>query len=200
MVPRTLAAILVAAAVAPVLGQAPLTRQDADRFQAKLVRIVLFGNATPAAKSAAARTTALTDTEVNAYLKFHATDQIPVGILDPTLTAAGEGRVTGRAIVDLDAVRKQKQRGWMDPMGYLTGRVPLTVAGRLTTKNGMGQFELESAEISGVPIPKTVLQELLSYYSRTSERPAGINMDDPFELPSGIREIRVDRGTATVIQ
>ena len=33
-------------------------------------------------------------------------------------------------------------------------------------------------------IPKTVLQELLSYYSRTTENPDGINMDDPFELPA----------------
>ena len=49
-------------------------------------------------------------------------------------------------------------------------------------------------------IPKAVLQELLSYYSRTPEKPSGINMDDPFELPARIREIRVQQGTALVIQ
>jgi hypothetical protein len=200
MAPRILAAVILAAAVVPVLAQSGLTRQDADRFQAKLVRIVSFGNVTTAAKATAPRSTQLTDSEVNAYLRFHAAEQIPVGIVDPMLNALGDGRVSGQAIVDLDAVRKQKQRGWTDPMGYLTGRMPLVVAGRLTTKDGVGRFELESAEISGVSIPKTVLQELLTYYSRTPEQPAGINMDAPFELPARIREIHVARGNATVVQ
>ena len=37
--------------------------------------------------------------------------------------------------------------------------------------------------ISGVTIPKTLLQELLSYYSRTPTNPSGINMDAPFQFP-----------------
>ena len=180
-----------------------LTKQDADRFSAKLVRIVEHGNLPPgksAAATAASRTTVVTDTELNAYFRYNAKDQIPVGIVDPTINALGNGRVGGRAVVDLDAVRTQKQRGWLDPLGYLTGRMPITAAGTLTTKAGIGQFKLESAEISGVTIPKTVLQELLSYYSRTKENPAGINMDDPFELPSRIQEIRVGQAQATIVQ
>lgn len=199
MAPRIFAVVALSVAVAPVLAQTAFTRQDADRFQAKLVGIVTFGNMRSVAK-AAPRSTQLTDAELNAYLRFHAADQIPAGIVEPTLHALGEGRVSGSAIVDLDAVRKQKTRGWMDPMGYLTGRVPLTATGRLMTKDGTGRFELESAEISGVPIPKTLLQELLTYYSRSEEQPAGINMDAPFELPARIREIRVARGTATIVQ
>ena len=102
--------------------------------------------------------------------------------------------------MDLDAVRAQKQRGWLDPLAYLTGRLPLTASGVLITQDGIGRFQLESAAISGVTVPKTVLQELLSFYSRTPEDPDGINMDDPFELPSRIREIRVGKGDAIVIQ
>jgi hypothetical protein len=78
--------------------------------------------------------------------------------------------------------------------------MPLTATGMLTTKDGIGRFQLESAEISGVAIPKTLLQELLTYYSRTPENPAGINMDDPFELPARIREIQVGQAQATVVQ
>jgi hypothetical protein len=142
----------------------------------------------------------VSDAEINSYLRFHARDQIPVGILEPTLSAIGGGRVGGRAIVDLDAVRKQKERGWLDPAGYLTGQLPLVVTGTLTTNAGMGRFQLEAAEISGMTIPKTVLQELLTYYSRTPEDPDGINMDDPFELPSRIREIKVGTAQATIVQ
>lgn len=180
-------------------AQPRLSKADGDRFQAKLTRIVTLGN-TPGRRPNPAQSIQVSDAEVNSYLRFHAQDQIPVGVTEPTLNARGDGIVAGSAIVDLDAVRKQKQRGWLDPMGYLTGRLPLTARGRLTTKNGVGRFELESAELSGVTIPKTLLQELLSFYSRTAEDPDGINMDDPFELPSQIREIKVAAGAATIVQ
>ena len=176
-----------------------VNKQDADRFESKLVRIVEFGNA-PRSRAASSLTTPVSDVEVTSYLRYNAKDQVPVGIVEPTLNALGDGRVSGRAIVDLDAVRKQKQRGWLDPLGYLTGSLPLTASGTLTTRDGVGQFHLEAAEIAGVTIPKVVLQELLTYYSRTPENPNGINMDDPFELPARIREIRVKRGEAVVIQ
>ena len=205
MVSRShLAATAVTLAVigASVTLSARLTKQDADQFVVKLNRIVQTGNAkgVKTAKPVATQTTQISDNELNAYFKYSAKDQIPVGIVDPTINALGEGRVGGRAVVDLDAVRKQKQRGWLDPLGYMTGRLPITAIGRLSTKEGIGTFTLESAEVSGVTIPKTVLQELLSYYSRSKEDPDGINMDDPFELPARIREIRVGKATSTIVQ
>lgn len=176
-----------------------LSKAEGDRFQTKLSKIVALANKPRTAKRAP-QSTVVSDVEVNSYLRYNAQSQIPVGIVDPVLTAHGNGIVSGRAIVDLDAVRKQRERGWLDPMGYLTGRLPLTARGRLTTQNGVGKFALESAEISGVTVPKTLVQELLSFYSRTPEKPNGINMDDPFELPAQIREIRVAPGTATIVQ
>ena len=186
-------------AAAPLVAQERLSRQDAERFQSKLTQIVSYGNA-PAAKAPKPRSTPVSDVEVNSYLRFLATEQIPAGIVEPALNAIGSGRVAGRAVVDLDAVRNQKKRGWLDPLGYLGGRLPVTASGVLTTKDGKGQFQLQSAEISGVTIPKAVLQELVSYYSRTAENPQGIDMDAPFELPARIREIRVGSGTSTVVQ
>jgi len=193
--------VAVFVSVAPLLaGTIRVSKEDAERFQAKLTKIVEFGNAKPAAKATPKRSTAVTDNEVNSYIRLKAADQIPVGVTDPELTAVGDGRVAGRAIVDLDAVRKQKQRGWLDPLAYLGGQLPITAAGRLTTKDGKGQFLLESAEVKGVPVPKAVVQELLTYYSRTPENPGGIDMDAPFELPARIQEIRVGSGTSTVVQ
>jgi hypothetical protein len=195
------ALVAVVLAASSAVAFLDLTKEEADRFSAKLNKIVEVGN-TPPAKTATAtpRTTLITDNELNAYFKYNAKDLIPVGIVDPTINALGDGRVGGRALVDLDAVRKQKQRGWLDPLGYLSGRMPITATGTLTTEAGVGKFNLESAEISGVTIPKTLLQELLSYYSRTKENPSGINMDDPFELPARIREIRVGKTQATIVQ
>lgn len=199
---RSIVAILAvcAAATAGVNAFQKYSKQQGDRFQSKLTRIVVFGNTPAAPGRQAAQSTDLTDDELNSYLRFQAGDQIPAGIVEPTLNALGDGRVGGRVIVDLDAVRKQKQRGWMDPLGYLTGQLPVTATGRLTTKEGVGKFELETAEVSGITVPKSLVQELLSHYSRTPENPAGINMDEPFELPSRIKEIRVGKAQSTVVQ
>jgi hypothetical protein len=185
--------------LAPLAAQGRLSREDADRFQSKLTKIVAFGN-TAGVKAAKPQSTPVTDAEVNSYLKYNAGTQIPTGIVDPVLNALGDGHVSGRATVDLDAVRTQKKRGWLDPLGYLTGKLPVTASGVLTTKDGKGQFVLASAEISGITVPKSVLQELLSYYSRSKENPEGLNMDAPFELPARIREIKVGTGTSTVVQ
>jgi hypothetical protein len=196
-------AALLALAVAAGSSLAAFQRfskQEGDRFQTKLQRIVVFGSTPAASGRRASQNTDVTDDELNSYLRFNARDQIPEGIVDPTLNALGDGKVSGQVTVDLDAVRKQKQRGWMDPMNYLTGRLPLTARGTLSTKDGVGRFELESAELSGVTVPKGLIQELLSYYSRTPEKPNGINMDDPFELPSRIREIRVGKAQSTIVQ
>ena len=74
------------------------------------------------------------------------------------------------------------------------------VQGVLVTSRGTGQFTLESATIAGVPVPKTVLQTLVSHYSRSQDNPDGIGLDDPFALPAAIREIRVEPGRALVVQ
>jgi hypothetical protein len=190
----------------PVGAQSRVTKQDADRCQGKLGRITSFA-APPKARAAASanaapgsQTTQLTDAELNSYLHFHLKDQVPAGVLEPTLSALGDGRVRGTATIDLDAVRKQKQRGWTDPMNYMTGQLPLTASGLLITQNGVGRFQLESAEVSGISIPKSLLQEMLSYYSKSAENPSGISIDDPFELPARIKEIRVGKGEAMVVQ
>jgi hypothetical protein len=196
---RTFTAVaLLALSAIHLSAQTKVTQQDANRFAGKLTQIEK--NAGTPRKGTASRTTTVTDAEVNSYLKFLAGTQVPVGIVDPTLHGAGNGRVTGRAIVDLDAVRTQKKRSWTDPLGYLMGKLPVTAAGTLTTTKGVGRFQLESAEISGVTVPKSLLQELLSYYSRTPENPAGINMDEPFNLPSAIQEIRIGQGSAVIVQ
>jgi hypothetical protein len=76
----------------------------------------------------------------------------------------------------------------------------VSAAGTLRTTRGVARLELESAEIYGIRIPKTLLQEVVSYYSRSQENPRGLNLDDPFTLPARIREIEVRKGQAIVLQ
>ena len=197
MVRMRVFAALVAAGVLTSVAAANVSREQALAFQKKLEQIQVNS----AQKSERPRQTAVTEGEVNSYLRFSAGDQIPTGVTEPIITIQGQGRLHGQAIVDLDVVRrKNASGGWFDPRSYLTGRLPVTATGVLQTHEGRGKFTLETATVSGVPIPKSFLQELLSYYSRSADYPNGINMDDPFELPAAIQRIDVAQGSATIIQ
>jgi hypothetical protein len=191
---------LVALVLAGVLTIATVltpTREQAASFQKKLEQILLNSES----RSDRARETAVTEGEVNSYLRFSAGDQVPVGVTEPSIAIAGQGRLNGRAIVDLDVVRRKRSSGGLfDPMSYLTGRLPITAVGVLETHDGRGKFTLETAAISGVPIPKGFLQEIVAYYSRSADFPNGINIDDPFDLPAEIRKIEVQPGRATIVQ
>ena len=193
---------ILAAAVAAALGvcvraDTRPNRRDSETLKQKVAVI----NAHAERPTRQGRRTTVTESEVNAYLAYDAGTQIPAGVVEPSVTILGAGRLSGRAVVDLDAVRKSKNAtSFWDPMSYLTGRLPVTATGTLKTSNGTGQFVLETAAIGGVPIPKLLLQEIVSYYSRTSSNPAGIGLDDRFALPARIREIQVERGQAIIIQ
>jgi hypothetical protein len=189
-------AALVALAATP-RADVRTSRKDAQLLKQKVATIQ--SHADQGAKQP--RRTTVTESELNSYLVYEAKEQLPVGVVDPSLTILGTGRVSGRAVVDLDAVRKQKNpTSLLDPMNYLMGRLPVTATGVLTTSNGVGHFQLESASVSSIPIPKILLQEIVSYYSRTPDKPNGIGLDDPFPLPARIREIQVQRGQAIIVQ
>src|SRR5947209_9899615 len=161
------------------------SRRDATLMKQKVATITAHGERS----IKQARRTTVTESEVNSYLVYEAREQLPTGVVEPSVTILGGGRLSGRAVVDLDAVRKEKNpTSLLDPMNYLMGKVPVSAVGVLKTTNGVGRIELEAAAISRLPIPKFLLQEIVGYYSRTPTNPAGINLDDPFALPARIRE------------
>jgi len=183
--------------IATLQAGAAVSKRDADALRQKVATI----NAHAGSEAKSARRTTITENEVNGYLTFDSKDQLPAGVVEPSVTIVGGGRLSGRAVVDLDAVRKSKaSASILDPLNYLTGRLPVTATGTLRTQNGMGQFQLESASVASVPIPKVLLQEIVSYYSKSAEKPSGIGLDDPFALPARIREIQVEQAQAIIVQ
>jgi hypothetical protein len=126
---------------------------------------------------------------------------LPTGVVSPSVSILGGGRVSGRAVVDLDRVRQErKATSIFNPISYLKGRLPVVGTGAVRTDDGVARFQFESANIAGVPIPKLLLQQIVTYYSRSEQYPSGISLDDPFALPARIREIQVERGQAIVVQ
>jgi hypothetical protein len=177
------AVVLAGSATADVL-----TPQLATGFEKKVVLVQKLAGV----KAPKPRLTTFTQAETNSYLKYKAGDLIPVGLTQPEITMLGGGRIAGKAIVDLDVVRqKQSSGGWFDPTSYLTGKLLVTARGRVVTWDGKGKVELESAEVSGITIPRSFLNQMVNFFTRTADNPGGSTLDDTFELPTNIRRIDV---------
>ncbi len=188
-----LVVVILAAAASLASAQA---RRDADRLQQKIDQIAEHG----LSRRKAVLRTSISETEVNSYLAVYGKGQLPAGVVEPRLTILGEDRVSGRAVIDLDEVRRNGSGGWLDPASYLTGRVPVFAQGVLRTKDGVARFRLDSAQVAGITVPKSILQEIVGHYTRTPDMPNGVSLDEPFPLPAGIRQIEMRRGEATVVQ
>jgi hypothetical protein len=195
---RPVAVILLGSAVLVPLRAATVSPQSADVFAEKVSLIRRHGDI---GERAGARRTAFTQDELNSWFAFRAKPLLPNGVTQPEITIVGQGQLAGQAIVDLDAVAKRRASGGtFDPWALIGGRVPVKVTGILHTRDGLARLEIQSAEVSGLPVPPSLLQELVSFYSRSPERPAGVRLDDTFPLPSNIRQIEVGQGQAVVVQ
>ena len=200
-----MAACGLAGALLPALGAVAsakaaadvLTPQLGNAFARKVV--VVQDHANAGVKKPLSTT--FTQAETNSYLKYNATDLLPTGLTQPEITLHANNRVSARAIVDLDIVRKkQGSGGWFDPTSYLTGKLLVTAAGKVITGDGKGRVEVESTEVSGIPIPKSFLNQMFNFFTRTADNPKGSTVDDIFELPAGIRSIDGEQGKFTVHQ
>ena len=193
------AAVLACTAVPDGIAQGSrVSRQQADAFTQKVERIQHHAETT---RPAAALRTNLSEAEVNSWFAYHAPPLLPEGIAQPRVSIHGNRRLTGTAIVDLDAVARQRQSGRvLDVWNFIGGRLPVTVTGLLHAAEGRARFEMQEADISGVPVPMRVLDELVQYYSRSEERPAGVRLTDTFELPAGIKQVELRPGSAIVVQ
>jgi hypothetical protein len=174
-----------------------LSKEEGDRLERKIEEITKNAATDPVRS----KRTPMSELEINSYLNFNLKDKIPRGLANPQITIVGDGQLAGRVFVDMDEFKRHRNSGGiLDPLSYVSGQVPVTARGVLRAQQGKGRFQLASAEILGVPLPKPILQELVTFFSRTPENPNGFNIDAPFNLPAKIREVAVNRGEAVVVQ
>jgi hypothetical protein len=192
-------AVVLLGATTVAVAQTPDAQTVATRMQRKLVAIVDFGER-PANARRPPQRTSITDAETNAFFAVNGPLFLPEGVSNAQLAIGAGGRVTARAIVDLDKTLRPKERSWLDPLAYLTGKVEVAATGTLKAAGGKGQFSLERTTIGGVSVPNTIMQELVTYYSKSDELPGGIRLEEPFDLPSRIQSVTTALGLATIVQ
>jgi len=190
----TVVALSFATQAAHQAGSSP-SALDGERLLDKLIEI----SANASARTAA-RPVIIYQREINAYLRFQAASEFPEGVTDPDVALRNGGAVSLGATVDLSAIRDARARGPLDPLRYFGGRLPVSADGLVRTLNGIGRVDIESVSIGGVPMPSSVLSELVRYYSRSDQHPDGIDVSEPFELPYGVTELRIEDDQVVVVQ
>ena len=199
---RTAAAGVVAgvALAAPGTGEIQpsnaLTPEDGARLEQKLSTIL--GHADT--ESSEARFTLLLEPEINAFLRFQGASQLPTGITTPTIRIGDAELVSAEAIIDLDLIRQQRTRGWLDPLQYLAGRLRVTASGTVRSGGGVAQVDIQSVTVADISVPVQVLYELVGYFTRTLDHPDGTRLDAPIALPYRITELQLSSGQAVIVQ
>jgi hypothetical protein len=182
------------------LQAAGVSEQQADAFSQKMATVKKQGISGVQGTNRTLRTP-FSESELNSWFAYRSGEVMPPGVSEPRVTLVGNGKVKAVATVDLEAIAKQRSSGRaLDPWSYLGGRLPVTVSGVLRTENGMGRFDLEEAAISGVPVPTSVLADIVSYYTRTAADSEGVRINDDFRLPSQIKQIEMGAGQGVIVQ
>ena len=199
---RTAAAGVVAGSALAALGAGemqpadPLTLEDGARLEHKLISIL--GHADT--ESSEARLTPLLEPEINAFLRFQGASSLPTGITTPTVRIGAAELVSAEAVIDLDVIRQQQARTWLDPLRYLTGRLRVTASGTVRSGWGVARIDIQSVTVAGIPVPVLVLQELVRHFTRTLDHPDGTRLDGPIPLPYRITELQLSPGQAVIVQ
>jgi hypothetical protein len=134
----------------------------------------------------------LSEAEMESYVLYSLKDEIPVQVdmIDVQL---------GQDTVGADTQLTFSNNGTGNPImdSLISGTHNLFVKGKLVAQDGRGKFDLEEIRVDGIPVPKILIQTLFDKYVKPKYPQADLN--EPFDMPYGIEQLKLEPGKATVI-
>lgn len=134
------------------------------------------------------------DTELTAYLKLF--PKLPPSVSDVEVRFERE-RIHATGLLDLDQLQDKVPSAGM-LFAFLSGRVNVSVKGRLESDDGFGTFQPEEVKLGSIPLAPSVLEQIVASATRSADKPNGINILAPFRYPYGMRRVRLSPGRAVV--
>jgi hypothetical protein len=180
--------VLAAAADGP---RTPISKAQADTFARKLDALEA-----PDVKKTT-KSLVVTEGEVNSYVNYTLGPSLPAGLTGVELQLDRD-RLQAMGQVDIEQVKRHlgELNPW-NPIKLLSGRVPILLSGRYAgSKDGFGRVEIEEVRAAGVPIPLSVVQEMITRSTRSPKHPDGFDIQAPFRLPHPVRRLRLMPGQA----
>jgi hypothetical protein len=143
------------------------------------------------------KTVTVTELELNSYLNLTLAPKLPKGLSDLVVTLERD-RLGARALVDLTELQGKLPAGSMGGLlAFLSGKVPLQARGRVQpTEDGFGAIAIEDVQLSSVPIPVSVVEQLIGSSTKSAANPEGFDIRSPFRLPYALKRIKLLAGQA----
>ncbi|HYR41681.1 MAG TPA: hypothetical protein VER98_01550 [Terriglobia bacterium] len=134
----------------------------------------------------------LSEDELESYVLYSLKEDIPGQIdsidvkLAPDIVSAATqitftSNATGNALAD----------------ALVGGTHNLFLKGKLVGHEGRGKFDLQEIQVDGIPVPNVLIQALIKRYVKPKY--PEVDLNEPFDLPWEIQEIKLEQGKATVV-
>ena len=190
MSPKFVAAMICGLLIGPAPGRPVQLTDGARRDALKIIRALESIEAESAAKTARSpRRMDFTEDEFNAYIAYRIEAEKSDVMKELRLKLFDRNRVEGMVVVDL--------RGQNLP-SFLKPQMTFYFEGVVTTDQGRAKLDFQKLFLEGQSIPVALLDLVIYLAAKLSKsEPSSIN--DWYELPLGIKELRTDAGRVSVI-
>jgi hypothetical protein len=134
----------------------------------------------------------LSEAELESYLIYSLQDDIPAKIDSANVQLAGD-------TVGLDTQLTFVSNATGNPVvdALVGGTHNLLFRGKLVAEHARGKFDLQDVRVDGIPVPNIFIQTLFKKYVKPKYPEA--DLTEPFDMPWGIEELKIDNGKATVL-
>jgi len=177
---------------AVALDRSTLSRTEADALDRKFDELSERHKAGRVTRG----TVLVTEREVNSYLNLSPSVKMPRGLSDVVVRLEQE-RIHATGILDLDKVRdKMPNLSPLSPLYWLSGQVPVLLRGRLVNDEGFATVEWEDVRVGNIPVPVSLLHQIVSSTTKSDDFPDGFDIRSPFRLPYSLRQVRIEPGRA----
>jgi hypothetical protein len=142
----------------------------------------------------------VTEDEVNAYLKYHRPNFLPLGVHDPALHITPE-RIFGSAQIDFGELSRTPgnpadwRRKVLAAMFKAPQRVGVSV--RMETQNGQAKVKIESVVVGTTSVPNWLVDFLLENCLPPRFK---FDLSKPIALPDHVTRVEWGRGKATLVR
>jgi hypothetical protein len=167
-----------------------ISERAAQSLQLKIDAIKKAAD-TPGHKPGSARTQ-ISENELQSYVFYSLKDDIPAHIdtVDVQLGADTVG-------CDTQVTFNSSATGNPVWDALVGGTHNLSLKGKMVAREGRGKFDLEEVQVDGIPVPNVLIQALIKRYVKPKY--PEVDLSEPFDLPWGIQEIRLEPAKATVV-
>jgi len=143
------------------------------------------------------KTVSVSEPELNSYLNLTLGPKMPKGVSDVVVRFERD-RLAARALVDLAEVQGKIPSGSLGGLlSFLSGKVPLEARGRLdAAADGFSTFAIEEVSLSTIPVPVSVVEQIVTSATRSASSPQGFDIHSPFRLPYDLKRVRIQPGRA----